>query len=299
MTVELTILGSGAAFPTLKRGATSQWLQIRNSAYLIDCGEGTQRAILANGLRTKYLSAIFISHLHGDHLFGLPGFISSMDLMGREKELVIVGPSGLKEYLESCHVLPYRYSIRFIEIDAKSDVVYEDHFVNVRTSLLDHRLPCYGFRFDEKRKPNIRKDLVEKYDIPGVSIPSIIAGADWNFNNSIIPNKELLYYKVPPVSYGFITDTKPLTTSTIFNKVDVLYHEATFTQEHVDRAAETYHSTASQAAYFAQSAGVGHLLLGHFSPRYDHTDIHLAEAQLIFERSCCVADGDRYQIEPS
>lgn len=299
MSMELTILGSGAAFPTLERGATSQWLQVNNDAYLIDCGEGTQRSILLRKCRTKYLRAIFISHMHGDHIFGLPGLISSMDLMGRERPLKIIGPVGLETYLESSNVLPSRYAVEIAELEPdENGCIYQDRSVSVFSQPLVHRIDCHGFRFDENKKPNIRKELVEKYQIPGEKIPNILSGQDWEGKDIVITNSELLYYKVRPVSYGYMTDTKPINTPTIFTGVDTLYHEATFTEEHVLRADETYHSTAQQAAQFAHASSVGTLLLGHLSSRYNTSVGHLNEATLLFPKTFVVSDGDVIKIEP-
>jgi len=300
----LTILGSSSAIPTTKRFPTAQLLNVDERFFLIDCGEGTQIQLNRFKLRFARINHIFISHLHGDHIFGLFGLISTLSLMGRTSDLHIYAESRLGEILKN-HLgyfgeeLPFR--INFIPIvPSKSKLIYEDDKLTVTTIPLKHRVPVCGFLFREKPKPmNITREAIIRYSIPVKQIPLIKAGADFTDDSGrVIPNAALTMNRFRQRSYAFITDTRMLEkNAALLQQVDLLYHEATFLDKDRKLAHQTFHSTASEAAQFARKCNAGKLLLGHFSVRYKSTAPFQDEARAIFPESYVVEDGESYSVE--
>jgi len=301
--MQLTILGTGAGGPFQGRNYTAQVLQVENHYFLIDCGEGTQHQLYRFRAPCDRFQQMFISHLHGDHVFGLIGLLTSYCLKQRTKKLEIFSPPGLRELIEHtariCGIV-FPYPITCTEVDTSiSQIVFENKHVEVSTIPLNHRTACSGWLFREKSRPrNIRKEKIVEFDIPVQLIPGIKAGADLNLSDGrLIPNEALTLPPRPPRSFAFCSDTAP---SEIVRKVvagvDLLYHEATFTEEHRVEAGLSFHSTAVQAAEIARSAGVKRLLLGHFSGRYTSADQHLAEARGVFAESYAAEEGQTYTV---
>lgn len=304
MSFSLTILGSSSAIPTTKRFPTAQLLNVDERFFLIDCGEGTQIQLSRFKIRLAKINDIFISHLHGDHIFGLFGLISTFSLMGRENDLNIYAEQRLEDILKS-HLsyfgedLPFQ--IRFHPVtSSRSKVIYEDEKLTVTTIPLKHRVPVCGFLFREKPRPlNILKDTIARFEIPVKQIPLIKAGADFiTPDGTVIPNAKLTMAPFKPRSYAFLTDTRMLEKNIpLLMDVDMLYHEATFLQKDAGLAHETFHSTAAEAAQLALKCNAGRLLLGHFSIRYKSSSPFLEEAKKIFDESYVVEDGDVFTID--
>lgn len=298
MKFEITILGCGSALPTLSRRPTSQVLNIHEKFFLIDCGEGTQIQLRQYKINFQRINQIFISHLHGDHFFGLCGLLSTYHLLGRKTKIQIFSPPGLKEILN----IQFKYSqtflkypIEYIELESSTkQPIYEDNKITVRSFPLKHRIPCYGFLFSENPKPkNILKESVIKYNIPISHIPSIKLGQDFvTQTGEIIANRSITKPQPPSYSYAFCSDTA-YNESIIpyIQGVDLLYHEATFTKEMKDRAKKTFHSTTLDAANIAKLAQVKKLLIGHFSARYKDTDEFLLECKTIFKNTSIAKEG--------
>ena len=299
----LTILGTGAGGPFQGRNYTAQVLQVENQYFLIDCGEGAQHQLYKYRVPYDRFMQIFISHLHGDHVFGLIGLLTSYCLKKRNTTLEIYSPPGLQELVEQtarlCGII-FPYPLKFIEVDASvSRQVFENKYVEVLTIPLQHRILCCGWLFREKPKPrNIRKEKIEEFDIPVRLIPGIKAGADLSLpDGRFITNEALTFPPRPLRVYAFCSDTAPSSrVAEIVRKVDLLYHEATFTSEHELEAAISFHTTAAQAAGIARQAEVKKLLLGHFSGRYANADQHLVEARGIFAESYAAEEGHVYGI---
>lgn len=301
--IKLTILGSGAATPTLKRGVTAQYLNFNERKILIDCGEGTQLQLRKFKISFQRLQYIFISHLHGDHYLGLMGLLSSMHLLGRTKPIHIFAPPQLQEILETQFKLTYvklQFDIIYHPLNFKEKtLVFEDKIMEVFAFPLKHRIPCYGFLFKEKIKERgMIPENIKKFDIKIPEILQLKAS-----KNVIRESGEVLNYlevtnpPLVPKSYAFCTDTKYIDNlKEVLKNVDVLYHEATFIHNLLSRAKATYHTTAFQAATLAKNAHVKQLLLGHFSQRYSSTKDIEHEAKSIFENTICVKDGDEFLI---
>lgn len=286
---ELHILGCGSALPTTRHFATSQVVNLRDKLFMIDCGEGAQMQLRKSRLKFSRLNHIFISHLHGDHCFGLMGLISTFGLLGRTAELHIHSPKGLEELLAPmlnffCHTLAYK--VIFHEFDTRqASVIYEDRSMTVTTIPLQHRIPCCGFLFAEKTRPNhIIRDMIDFYKVPVYELSRIKNGADYiTPEGEVIANARLTRPSDPPRRYAYCSDT-------IFRReiaeqisgVDLLFHEATFAESELARAKETYHTTAAQAGRIAVEAGVRRLVIGHFSARYEDENVLLKEASAIF-----------------
>lgn len=301
--MQLTILGNGAGGPFQGRNYTAQVLQVENQYFLIDCGEGTQHQLFRYRVPCDRFHQIFISHLHGDHVFGLIGLLTSFCLKKRAQKLEIFSPPGLQELIEqtarSCGVV-FPYPLEFTAVDAAlSALVFENKFLEVWSIPLHHRIPCCGWLFREKPKPrNIRKEKIEEYAIPIHLIPGIKSGANLSLpNGTVIPNAELTLPPRPLRSYAFCSDTAPsdLVVQAV-RQVDLLYHESTFTDEHTGEARLSFHSTARQAAEVARAAGVKKLLLGHFSGRYPEAGQHVSEARDVFAESYPVSEGETFSI---
>lgn len=286
---ELHILGCGSALPTTRHFATSQVINLRDKLYMIDCGEGSQLQFRKSRLRFSRLNHIFISHLHGDHCFGLLGLISTFGLLGRTAELHIHSPKGLEELyapLFAFFCKNMSYQVVFHEFATKEPaVVYEDRTLTVTTIPLRHRIPCCGFLFAEKPRPNhIIREMIDFYQVPVYELNRIKNGEDYvTPEGEIIPSLRLTRPSDPPRRYAYCSDT-------IYRKeivrqvegVDLLFHEATFAQTELVRAKETFHTTAAQAAQIALDAKVKQLVIGHFSARYEDEQVLLDEAAAVF-----------------
>ncbi len=299
--MHLTILGNSAGGPYHGRPFTAQILQVEQYLFLIDCGEGTQMQLFHYGVRFDRCNQLFISHLHGDHLFGLMGILTNWCLKKRTKLLQIFSPPGVRELVEStCRICQVRipFPIEFQEVDTEQSVkVFENQKLEVWTVPLLHRVPTTGWLFKEKAKlRNIRVDKIEEYGIHYSLIPGIKAGNDLLLpDGHLVPNAELTTPPPAPLSYAFCSDTAPSSlVAEAVRGVDLLYHEATFTNEHMEEAAVSFHSTAAQAASIAVQAGVGRLLIGHFSARYSATERLLAEARAVFEKTEAAEVGMRF-----
>ncbi len=286
---ELHILGCGSALPTTRHFPTSQIVNVRDKLFMIDCGEGAQLQFRKSHLKFSRLNHIFISHLHGDHCFGLLGLISTLNLLGRTAELHIHSPKGLETLLTPMLDFFNRqmtYKVLFHEFDTKEPMqIYEDRSLTVTTIPLRHRMPCCGFLFAEKRRPNhIIREMVDFYQVPVYELNRIKNGADYvTSEGKTVSNNLLTRPSAPSRSYAYCSDTIYLPSIVEQIKgVDLLFHEATFANEDAPRAKETFHTTAAQAAEIARRAEVKKLLIGHFSARYEDENVLLQEASAIF-----------------
>lgn len=294
---ELYILGCGSALPTTRHFPTSQVLNVRDKLYMIDCGEGAQLQFRKSRLKFSRLNHIFISHLHGDHCFGLWGLISTLNLLGRTAELHIYSPRGLEALLLPTLAFFNRqmtYRVLFHEFDTdKPSLVYEDRSLTVTTIPLRHRIPCCGFLFAEKQGLNhIVREMVDFYKVPLFEMNRIKNGADYvTPEGEVVPNRLLTRPADPPRRYAYCSDTICLPgLAAQLRGVDLLFHEATFASDNLGRAKETYHTTAAQAAELARSAGVKKLLIGHFSARYEDESVLLEEAREIFPETLLASE---------
>lgn len=302
--MKLTILGCYAATPRTFTNPTSQLIEIRNRMFLIDCGEGTQVQLRKNKIRFSKINHIFISHLHGDHFYGLVGLISTFMLLNRKTDLHIHGPKGIKEIilLQLKFSNSYTgYDLFFHELESKeSEVVYEDDKVVVKTIPLKHRIYTNGYLFEEKvRQRKLNVAAVLEYEIEQCYFQNIKNGKDITLENGkILPNSELSFDPVPPMKYAFCSDTiYDETILPLINEVDVLYHETTFLESEAEKADKTMHSTAKQAATIAQKANVKTLILGHYSTRYPSIELFREEAETIFSNVLLADDGKTFEFE--
>lgn len=300
---KIHILGCGSALPTLKHNASSQLIEMRGKCFMVDCGEGAQMQFRRSHIHFSKLNAIFISHMHGDHCFGLMGLLSTLGMLGRTSKLRIYAPKDyeplFKQQVEF-FMQTMEYEMEMIPVDTeKQQVIYEDHSLTVETVPLQHRVPCCGFIFREKPTlPHIRRDMIDYYGIPVSQINNIKNGADWtNEDGDVIPNARLVQPADSPRSYAYCSDTRfmPALKEQV-KGVTVLYHESTYTAEQEDRAKIYYHSTARQAATIAAGAGVGTLLLGHYSARYNDEKVLLEEAKAVFDHSILSQEGMVFDI---
>lgn len=303
MKFELTILGSSSATPIFNRNPTSQLLNINEKIFLIDCGEGTQSQLLKYGIKSQRIDHIFISHLHGDHYFGLVGLLSSLHLNGRIKPMHIYGPAALQEIIEiqfKYSQTDIRYPIEYHPIsDANSQVIHEDNELMVETIILSHRIPCTGFKFSEKQRlPKIIRSEIERLNIPVEYIPLIKKGHVYTDTNGKKHQPEELTVPADvPRSYAYCSDTIcSWQYMEDIKNVDLLYHEATFMHDMLDRATETFHTTSLQAAEIAVKANVGKLLLGHFSARYRDLTPLLEEAQSVYPNAQLAIEGQTFMV---
>lgn len=301
--MKLTILGCYSATPRTFTNPTAQVLEIRNHLFLIDCGEGTQVQLRKNKIKFSRIKHIFISHLHGDHFFGLPGLISTFRLLGRESELHIYGPKGIKQAITLFLKLGdswTNYPLIFHELTSKeSELILDDETVSVQTIPLDHRVYTNGFLFHEKplpRKLNI--EATEKYEIDRSQFNNIKNGANGVQQNGIeIANSDLTIDPPKPKSYAFCSDTVYNESIVpIIKNVDLLYHESTFLESEAHLGTKTKHTTAAQAAQIAEKANVGQLVLGHYSTRYKSIDLFKEEASKVFSQVDLADDGKTFEI---
>lgn len=286
---ELNILGCGSALPTMQHVPTSQVLNVREKLFMIDCGEGTQLQFRRARLRFNRLNQIFISHLHGDHCFGLIGLISTLGLLGRTGDLTIHAVADLERILRpqlDFYCKDLSFEVIFKSFDhTKHEVIYQDRSLSVSTIPLDHRMPCAGFLFEEaKNDLHLDGEAVKFYNVPIKELAKIKQGADYiTESGQIISNNRLTKPAKLSRKYAFCSDTAyKESIIPIIKDVDLLYHESTFLDEDKARAKETRHSTASQAAEIALKANVKKLMLGHYSSRYSNDALFLEEAVKIF-----------------
>ena len=299
MSIKLTILGCHSATPRVNAHPTAQYLEINSRSFLIDCGEGTQRQMRKYKVGFSKINHIFISHLHGDHFFGLIGLISTFGILNREKELHIFGPSGIKEVinLQLKHSRSYvKFELIFHELNSKkSELIFEDEKVEIWTIPLHHRIYTNGFFFKEKEKPrklNITA-IKEVQEIDVCDYNNLKAGKDFVLNSDhTISNSILTLDPDPSLSYAFCSDTsyKPDIID-IIKETNLLYHEATFLSDKEDLAKKTRHSTAEQAALIAKKANVKKLIIGHYSSRYSDTSLFKKEAEEIFNNVILAETG--------
>jgi ribonuclease Z len=300
---KVTVLGSGAALPTQKRNATAQFVECVGRSILIDCAEGTQYRLRELGIKIQKIQHILISHLHGDHYFGLVGLISTMHLLGRDKGLTIYGPTLLEKIIKlqlEAGGNQLAFDITFIPIDGNSNkLIFEDAKIEIHTFPLKHRIPTNGYLIKEKKKElHLNPEALQKDQIPKAYFNLLKRGVDPVLDSGQkINHKKYTLPASPARSYAFCSDTKKnLDLIPMLSNVDLLYHEATFKEQHKDRAKATYHSTAKQAAEIAKAAEVKKLLLGHFSARYPNEETHLKEAKSIFEEVLIAEDSQTYMI---
>ncbi len=303
MKFEVTILGSSSATPVFNRNPTSQLLNCNEKFYLIDCAEGTQQQLIKFGLKASKIDAVFISHLHGDHYFGLIGLLSTMHLNGRIKPFQIFGPAPLKEILDiqfkySETMLKYELQFTAIEADVSKEI-FANGDMTVETIVLNHRIPTTGFKFRQKKR--MRKVIVEKLERDNIRpeyYPLLKKGFDLTLpDGRLFKNEDYTTDSDEPKCYCYCSDTladgsylKDITGCT------TLYHEATFLDEMVERANVTHHTTALQAAQVAKTSGAGKLIIGHFSSRYKVLQPLLDEAKGEFEGTELAVEGETYVI---
>jgi ribonuclease Z len=303
MSFSVTILGSSSAIPTSKRNLTAHLVDHDERFFLIDCGEGTQ--IQLRRFKTKFsrINHIFISHLHGDHIFGLFGLLSSLSMMGRKSTLTIYSDPRLIELLTN-HFNFFKetlgYTIEYKSFGSKkSQIIYDDGKLEVITIPLKHRVPCVGFQFRGKPKlKNIKKEYIEIYKLGIKDIISIKNGNDYiSADDKVIKNEILTTEPPPPKTYTYCSDTKALNSIIPYiENTDLLYHESTFLNKDYKLAKATYHSTTGQAAELAQKANVKKLLIGHFSSRYKDESKFLKEAQDVFPNTFMAEDGMEIEV---
>lgn len=301
--MKLTILGCYAATPRTITNPTAQILEIKNRLFLIDCGEGTQVQLRKNKIKFSKINQIFISHLHGDHFFGLVGLISTFSLLNRNNDLHIYGPKGIKEIimlqLRLSNSWP-NFGLHFHElVSNQSELIFEDEKVLVETIPLKHRIYTNGFLFREKmdeRKLNI--EAVQEYQIEKCYFQNIKNGKDILLDDGrLIVNSQLTFDPPKPKSYAFCSDTSyNEAIIPLIEKVDVLYHESTFLQSEENLASKTMHATAMEAATIAQKAQVQQLILGHYSTRYDSISFFKEEAETIFPNVLLADDGKTFDL---
>ena len=301
--MKLTILGCYAATPRTITNPTSQVLEIKNRLFLIDCGEGTQVQLRKNKIKFSKINHIFISHLHGDHFYGLIGTISTFALLGRTTDLHIYGPKGIKEIITLQLRLSNSwttYELFFHELESNgSEIIFEDNRVVVKTIPLKHRVYTNGFLFQEKegeRRLNI--EAVQHYDIHTAYYQKIKNGGDITLDDgTVIENKKLSFDPNPSMSYAFCSDTVYNEDIVpIIENVDILYHESTFLESEASLAQKTLHSTAKEAANIALKANARQLILGHYSTRYDGLERFKKEAEENFSNVLLTDDGVTFEF---
>lgn len=286
----MLILGSNSALPAHGRHPSAQAVNHNERVYLIDCGEGTQMRLDAFRVKRSRLDVIFISHLHGDHVFGLPGLLTSLNLQGRTERLRVYGPYGLQAFVATAlqvsgSVLSYELLMQEVDPSVPHDDLYENNVLRVRSFPLRHRVPTMGFLFEEKTKERrIRTEALERYKIPYQAIAGLRRGEDFLMTDGgTVANEVITHDPVPVRRYAYCSDTVyDASLADVVRGVDLLYHEATFLSDMAVQAADRMHATAEEAARTARDAGAGQLVIGHFSSRYKHLEPLLREARSVF-----------------
>ncbi len=297
------ILGCGSALPTLRHHASSQVVEVRDKVLMLDCAEGTQMQLRRCRVRFTKLSHVFITHLHGDHCFGLIGMISTFGLLGRTARLHVHAPQALGPELERqiqffTHDLDFEVVFHPVDTTVRQ-VVYDDRSIQVESIPLEHRVPCCGYLIQEKPTlPHIRRDVIDAYGVPLSQVGNIKNGADFVMpDGEVIPNSRLVVPADAPRSYAYISDTRYMPgLASQLKGVNILYHESTYGDDHLPQSEKYFHSTARQAATVARDAGVGRLLLGHYSSRYEDECVLLNEAQEVFSNVSLTNEMDVFEL---
>lgn len=304
MNFDITILGCGAATPTQRLSPTAQFVSIHEHSFLIDCGEGTQTRIRQMGFKMQKIEAIFISHLHGDHFFGLIGLLSTFSLLGRTKELTIVAPGDLEAWLYQTMRISdsfFTFPLHFVTTQKnETNWVYETEFLKVKAIPVRHRIACHAFIFEEKPHPRkVIKSAIQEYKLGIEEMVHLKRGEDIiRESGEMVQCNQVCEAPMKQRKYIFCSDTSPLQwmDPDVFD-ADLLYHEATFLEEHAERARQTFHSTAKQAAGVALHLRSKQLILGHFSARYHDLQLFEQEAQTVFQNVSVAVEGQTYSIE--
>ena len=301
--LSLHILGCGSAKPTLRHQPSSQILELRGKYYMIDCGEGVQTTMQRLGLGMLKIGHIFISHNHGDHVFGLPGLISTMALLGRTAQLHIHAPEEVEDFLNvvlKTYCEGMDYEVLFHPVRTREHyLIYEDRSTEVWSIPLNHRVPCAGFLFREKQAlPHIRREMIEAFNIPVSQINNIKAGASWQTEDgTVIPHEKLTTPATPARSYAYCSDTRySPKVAKMVQGVNLLYHEATFPHDMLMQAQKTMHTTALEAANVAKEANAGKLVIGHYSARIKDEQSMLKEAKNVFTNVILAQEGLKIDI---
>lgn len=301
--IKVTVLGRASAKPTVKSHPSAQVVNVNEQYYLVDAGEGVQQQMFRMGINPLKLRAVFISHLHGDHLFGLFPMLSTMGLCGRQTPLKVYAPRPFGEILE--YHLRYfdtqlPYEVEWVEVDTTShQIIFENKTLEVWSVPLRHRVPCSGYHFKEKRPElNVDKFKITKYNLTIAQIVAAKRGEDITLEDgTVVENSELTYLPFEPRSYAYLSDTsRSAVAAERVKGVNLLYHEATYTHEFARDAKERGHSTAADAAQMAVVAGAERLLLGHFSSRYKSPEVLLEEAKEIFDNVALAEEGETYTV---
>lgn len=302
MNFTLNVLGTASAKPTSSRNPSAQVLDVRGRLFLVDCGEGAQRQFCRQRLSFDRIDAIFISHIHGDHVFGLPGLLSTIGLATSRKSIKVFGPQALGAILKfylSYYGDQIGIKVDFIPVKTKGpQVIFENKFLTVEAFPLNHRIETYGYLFREKTPQlNVRKDAIERYGLGIAEICSLKNGEDVVRENEIIRSEEVTYLPYPPRSYAYCSDTAPFPSLAEWVQgVDILYTEATYMADLEKEAAERFHSTTLQAAHLAREAGARKLVVAHYSSRYRDIAPLLSEIRSVFPNAEAANDGDVYDV---
>lgn len=296
MNFTLNVMGTASALPTTERYPSAQVLDVRGRLFMMDCGEGAQIQLRKVGVSFLRIEHICLSHIHGDHIFGLFGLLSTMSLLGRSAPLRIYAPKTFRTILDFFMIQfgeGVQFEIDYVELDMKEpQVVYENRTVELLAFPLNHRVETFGYIIREKMPPfNVRKEAVQKYVLTLTEIGTLKRGEDVVREDIVITNAEAAYRKYKPRSYAYCSDTAPFPELAEWVKgVDLLYHEATFPADMADMAEKTFHSTTLQAAQVAKDAGVGRLLVGHYSSRFPSVEFFLDELRSVFPESHLASD---------
>lgn len=304
MRFEISVLGSSSALPTAKRNLTAQVVNLNEKMFLVDCGDGTQIHLRRNNLKFTRINHILISHLHGDHFFGLIGLLSSMQLLGRTKDMHIYCPPRLEKIINVQLEITnsdFSFPVHYHHLDHSGEqLLHEAGDFYIKSFPVEHRIESWGFLFAEKKMPrNIKKSFAENYEIPFDQFDKIKAGEDFTDDKGVLhKNRDITLDPPEPRSYAFCSDTRYAESIVPFIQgVDLLYHEATFAEDKKKEATEKYHSTARQAAEIAGKAGAGKLMIGHFSARYKSSKLLVEEAREVFPETYAAEDGKTYKIK--
>ena len=302
MNFTLNVLGTASALPTTERYPSAQVLDVRGRLFMIDCGEGAQIRMRKAKVSFLKIEHICLSHIHGDHIFGIFGLLSTMGMLGRSSVLNIYAPKSFRPILDffMTHFGEgVKYEINFVELEmAEPSVVYENRTVELLAFPLRHRVETFGFIIREKMPPyNVYKEAISRYGLTLAEIGTLKRGEDVVREDCVIPHKEAAYLPYDPRSYAYCSDTAPFPELSQWVKgVSLLYHEATYPAEMSDMAEKNFHSTTVDAASLAKEAGVGRLIVGHYSSRFPSVDFYLDELREIFPESYLAKDGDVVEI---